>query len=202
MSLVVLGSVLAAAAVVAAAAAIAARTRHRRLSAPALPPAVEPPFDSLELQVGDVVMRGERDIWLTGALVLSEGDGCVAAVFLASVTGPDAPAEALVVRPGPPRSVAWVRQEQPQPWPAPPDSIELDGEWLKRTCRIPVSVATHGDVPAGAGGEPAVWLQFEGASGSAAFVLFRADRCLLWRGTWQEPGSLMRLAAGKSSLRT
>ena len=107
-----------------------------------------------------------------------------------------------MVRPGPPRTLAWVESRSADAWTQAPDCLELQGELHQRTIRIPVTLTVHGEVPAGVVTGLAQWIVYEGASGAVAFMLRQQGTCLLWHGSWQAAGALLRLAAGEASLRT
>lgn len=151
------------------------------------------------MQVGDVVVRGKSEAWLTGAIVLREGTACRAAVFLASQASGH-PAEAVVVLPGGEQRVAWVeRRDGHLPSAIVPDTLELAGDRLTRCSRIPVSIEAQGAAPEGLG-ETGTWTRYEAPSGAAAFVLAASSR-ILWVGGWLAEGEWTILAAGSATLR-
>jgi hypothetical protein len=201
MSLIVIATIAAASLAAAAGAAIAARRVRKRSKPLALlaRDKPDPVFDMLQLQVGDVVMRGNHELWLVGALVLTEGAECVGAVFHGSKSA-GAEAEAVVVRPGPPRAVAWVQELPFDSSSVVADCIEAHGERLTRKSRIPVAIACHGEAWQQAK-STGLLLQYEAPSGSTAFVLCCDDAIAAWCGCWLAEGSMMRLAAGKATFR-
>jgi hypothetical protein len=197
MSLLVIAAIAAAAAVVGAAGAIAASRARKR--APSAHPVAALPEHGLPLQVGDVVLRGSRELWLTGALVVYEGADCRGAVFLASESAKH-PAEAVVALPGTESRIAWVEcADQELPESIVPDTLEGRGETLARRARIPVRVEAQGAAPQGLEAT-GTWMRYEAPSGAVAFVLVAGAR-LLWRGAWLAQGEWTRLAAGSATLR-
>lgn len=197
MSLIVIAAIAAASAAIAGGTAIALRSRSRRKPAVTPPaPSPPPPFDRLGLQPGDVVMRGRSELWLSGAWVLFEGSECVAAVFTAGGNTQQSE-EALVVCPGPPKAIAWVRKLRSEAVAA--ESIEIEGERHARTARIPVRIERHGDARelAAAG----TWLRYESPGAAPAFAIVAGDSTLVWAGNWELDDNLVRMAAGQATFR-
>lgn len=160
------------------------RSRHPdEGGAPAQPlaPKVDP-FEGLPCRLGDVVVRSaERDeVWLAGALVLSE-ERPVAVLFIAPEVGGD---RALFARVAAGPTLVWLSPLPPDALRVgaePPHVLEHDGMRFERVRRLPVAIAREG-TGAPSVGVHGIVAEYAGA-GSERIVVLAAASVLAWRGT-------------------
>jgi hypothetical protein len=193
---------------VAAAGAIAAGMRWamRRKPLVAVPPvppppvaaaAPEPSFDAFGFALGDVLMLRDTEAWLTGALRLTEAGVDEVCLFFTEGGGKG---EALLVRPKPRQTLYLLRAVDLPDLGLAPHTIEHERELYARSRRVPVTIAKHGrgcpDVES-----EAMWSWFD-SQGDAVVVVLQAGGCsLTWQGEPVDESGMMRLAAGKATLR-
>lgn len=204
MSLIVLGILAGVAA--AAGAAFGTRAILRR-SAPRVVPrspgeggeAGTRALPGIDMQLGDVVLFGQEEVWLKGALLLEEARTCVAAVFFTH-QGPEG--DVVVVQPAP-RSLllrmlpAEVRLEAGSP----PSVVEYAGRRFTRTLRRPVEVQRlGGELPAT--DATAIWAWFESADGTVLATLSGTRVSFAWTADPTADSSAVRLAAGGATFRS
>ncbi|WP_437679600.1 hypothetical protein [Sorangium sp. So ce131] len=198
MSLTLLAA--AAAALAATAGYIAARREKEALDgdggAEARDPAGGPPqeslWDELPLALGDVVMAGIEERWLSGAIVARERGEIVAVVFLA----PEAAAQGAVVAfPAPRREILWLAPAAIDSPEEPPATLEIAGMTLRRRARLPAALERLGK-GAPPLGDAGIFALYDGGGSDAAVVIASEGRVHAWAGRRVEDGAYDRLGGG------
>ncbi|XXY47107.1 hypothetical protein WME91_44605 [Sorangium sp. So ce269] len=149
-------------------------------------------WDELPFALGDVVLAGAEERWLTGAIVARERGDLVAAVFLA----PEGAAQGAVAAfPAPRREILWLAPVAVDSPYEPPATLEIAGMTLSRRARLPVALARlgQGAPPLGDAGIIAL---YEGGGDDAAVVLATDGRIHAWAGRRIEDGGYERLGGG------
>ncbi|XXT22293.1 hypothetical protein WME94_12100 [Sorangium sp. So ce429] len=149
-------------------------------------------WDELPFALGDVVLAGTEERWLTGAIVARERGELVAAVFLA----PEGAAQGAVAAfPAPRREILWLAPVAVDSPYEPPATLEMAGMTLRRRARLPAALARlgQGAPPLGDAGIIAL---YEGGGYDAAVVLATDGRIHAWAGRRIEEGGYERLGGG------
>ncbi|WP_438019074.1 hypothetical protein WMF18_08410 [Sorangium sp. So ce315] len=149
-------------------------------------------WDELPLALGDVVLAGTEERWLSGAIVARERGELVAAVFLA----PEGSAQrAVAAFPAPRREILWLAPATVDSPDEPPATLEIAGMTLRRRVRLPTALARLGR-GAPAVGEAGIFALYEGGGNDAAVVLASEGRIHAWAGRRIEDGGYERLGGG------
>jgi hypothetical protein len=156
-------------------------------------------LDAFPVQLGDVIVRpAQGEAWLAGALVFSE-DAPVAAVFVAPDAGGD---RAILVRPNPAPSIAWLEPVRPgtiESGPEPPTSIEHEGTRFERLRRLPLRVSRLGSGAPDVG-DRVIFAEYATAGIERLLVLVSGGHARAWRGAVLDEGTYDVLPGGKSTL--
>jgi hypothetical protein len=162
------------------------RERREIEDAKPLTPEKEPPQNTMKMlegfpcQLGDVVMRKAGDeAWLAGALVLSEGETTIAALFVAPEAGGD---RVVLARPAN-EELGWLKQE-PQITVIsgePPTALEVAGERYERRRRLPLRVERIGTGAPDVGRE-LIFAEYTGLGDECLVVLVAKERVVSFRG--------------------
>lgn len=145
-----------------------------------------------EIELGDVVEIGGRELWLERAWLFSEAGDAVAALFSAREA-------TLVVSPPPARRV-WVLDEVEIALPPePPATLESRGVRFERARRIPVTVKALGKSPP-LPWDQAVFAEYRGLAGDALFTLGKDGRAKAWQGRIASDSEIERWGGGERTL--
>ncbi|WP_437946045.1 hypothetical protein WME98_35235 [Sorangium sp. So ce296] len=158
-------------------------------------PAASPdgaPWDELPFALGDVVLAGSEERWLSGAIVARERGEIVAAVFLAPE---GATQRAVVAFPAPRREILWLAPAAADSPDEPPATLEIAGMTLRRRARLPAALERLGQ-GAPSLGEAGIIALYEGGGHDAAVVLASEGRIHAWVGRRVEEGGYERLGGG------
>lgn len=145
-----------------------------------------------DLELGDVVEIGGRELWLERGWVLSEGDEAVVVMFSAKEA-------TLVTLPAPSRA-SYLLDPVELAFPGdPPPTLESAGVRFERVRRLPVRVEPLSKSP------PLPWDQallseYRGLATDALFVLGNAGRIRAWQGRLVGESEIERWGGGKSTL--
>jgi hypothetical protein len=146
----------------------------------------------LPLNLGDVVLVGAEERWLTGALVAREKTEIVAALFLA----PEGAKQAAVAAfPPPRRDIFWLDPVAIDSPVEPPATLEIGGVTMLRRGRLPVLFERlgQGAPQIGAAGMIAT---YTAAESEVAIVVASEGQVYGWAGTRIEEGAYERLGRG------
>jgi hypothetical protein len=150
----------------------------------------EEPMKTLEgfpCQLGDVVIRaGGGEAWLAGALVFTEGDNDVAALFVAPEMGAD---RAVLARPAS-QELSWLTQRDDVVVIAgePPTALEVAGSRYERRRRLPLRAARLGTGAPDLGPD-VILAEYTGLGDDCLVVLVSKERVLAFRGEILAAGS-------------
>lgn len=164
---------------------------ERARGAPAAPPG-DAPWNELPLALGDVVLAGSEERWLSGAIVARERGEIVAAVFLAPEGGAHG---AVVAFPAPRREILWLAPAAADSPDEPPATLEIAGATMRRRTRLPAALERCGQ-GAPSVGDAGIIALYEGAGHDAAVVLASEGRIHAWAGRRIEDGGYERLGGG------
>lgn len=145
-----------------------------------------------DLELGDVVEIGGRELWLEQGWILSEGDDPVVAMFSAK--------EATLVTLPAPSKASYLLDAVELAFPGdPPLTLESAGIRFERVRRLPVRVEPLEKSP------PLPWDQallseYRGLATDALFVLGNAGRIRAWQGRLVGESEIERWGGGKSTL--
>lgn len=145
-----------------------------------------------ELELGDVVELGGRELWLEEGWLLSEAGDAVAALFRAR--------EATVLALPPPAGTLYLLDEVELGLPEePPTTIESRGVRFERVRRLPVLVQPVGK------SAPLPWnegllSEYRGLAGDALWVLGRGGRSRVWQGRAVHASEVVRWGGGNQTL--
>ncbi|WP_437601630.1 hypothetical protein [Sorangium sp. So ce590] len=158
-------------------------------------PAASPegaPWDELPFALGDVVLAGIEERWLSGAIVARERGEIVAAVFLA----PEGAAQGAVAAfPAPRREILWLAPAAVDSPEEPPATLEIAGMTLRRRARLPAALERLGQ-GAPSLGHAGIIALYEGGGHDAAVVIASEGRIHAWAGRRIEDGGYERLGGG------
>lgn len=149
-------------------------------------------FAQLPLALGDVVMAGDEERWLAGAIVAQEKDDLVAVVFMA----PEGAQQGVVaVFPPPRRDIYWLA-----PWAVdspdePPATLEIAGMTMRRRGRLPAALKRIGQ-GAPPTGEAGIVALYEGGGSDVALVIASEGRLYAWAGRRIDEDGYERLGGG------
>jgi len=153
-------------------------------------------LEGFPCQLGDVVLRGVGDeAWLAGALVLSEGNETVAAMFIAPDVGKD---RVIVARPSA-QELLWLTEQDDVAVIAgePPTALEVAGGRYERRRRLPLHAERLGtgapDV-----GQDVIFAEYTGLGDECLVVLVAKERVLAFRGEILAAGTYDVLPGKKS----
>lgn len=145
-----------------------------------------------DLELGDVVEIGGRELWLEQGWILSEGEDAVVAMFSAK--------EATLVTLPSPSKASYLLDAVELAFPGdPPPTLESLGVRFERVRRLPVRVESLEKSP------PLPWDQallseYRGLATDALFVLGNAGRIRAWQGRLVGESEIERWGGGKSTL--
>ncbi|WP_437736017.1 hypothetical protein [Sorangium sp. So ce1335] len=149
-------------------------------------------WDELPLALGDVVLAGTEERWLSGAIVARERGELVAVVFLAPE---GATQRAVVAFPAPRREILWLAPAAVDSPDEPPATLEIAGMTLRRRARLPAALARLGR-GAPRVGDAGIFALYEGGGHDAAVVLASEGRIHAWAGRRIEDDGYERLGGG------
>jgi len=132
-------------------------------------------------RLGDVVLRGSGDeAWLAGAVLLSEGDDVVAALFVSPDAGGD---RVVLVRPPPSDELLWLSPQTGISAVAgePPTVLEVEGERFDRKRRLPLAAERIGTGAPDVGPQ-VIFAEYTGLGDDRLVVLSTARATWAWRG--------------------
>jgi hypothetical protein len=153
--------------------------------------------EALGLQIGDVVLLGDTEAWLTGAMRLDEDGGCVACLFF---TERGSQGDVLLGCAGPLPSLLQCKPARLPNLQIAPHSLEHERELYTRRCRVPVTVTCLGQGTPGVDGE-GMLLWFDSLVGTSLVVLQSQGRAWAWLGAPVDPATTLRLGAGGATFR-
>ena len=154
-------------------------------------------FSNLEMNVGDVVLFGDDEVWLRGAIVLQESGASVGALFFTHRGPTD---DVVLVQPAPDRKLLRMKPVAMDLSGPCPYSVERDSVRYERRARRPVCVIRVGEVvPAIA--SSATWSWFEARDGTVLCSLSWDQTSLVWGADPSVEPLPLRLAAGSATLR-
>ncbi|WP_437579267.1 hypothetical protein [Sorangium sp. So ce887] len=164
---------------------------EKERAAPAASPE-DAPWDELPFALGDVVLAGIEERWLSGAIVARERGEIVAAVFLA----PEGAAQGAVAAfPAPRREILWLAPAAVDSPEEPPATLEIAGMTLRRRARLPAALERLGQ-GAPSLGHAGIIALYEGGGDDAAVVIASEGRIHAWAGRRIEDGGYERLGGG------
>lgn len=134
-------------------------------------------------RLGDVVLRGSGDeAWLAGAVLLSEGQDVVAALFVSPDAGGD---RVVLVRPPPSDELLWLTPQTGISAVAgePPTVLEVEGERFDRKRRLPLAAERIGTGAPDVGSQ-VIFAEYTGMGDDRLIVLSaaRGGGAWAWRG--------------------
>jgi len=145
-----------------------------------------------DIDMGDVVDIGGRELWLEHAWLMSEEREPVAALLSAS----DA---SLVVLPPPSKSVFLLQEVELTLGDEPPTSIESRGVRFERARRLPIRVEPLGNTPPLPWDE-AIFAEYRALGGDSLWVLARGGRAKAWQGRVVLESEIERWGGGQDTL--
>jgi hypothetical protein len=147
----------------------------------------------LPLALGDVVMAGDEERWLSGAIVAQEsGDHLVAVIFVAPE---GAQLGAVVVFPPPRRDIDWLAPASVDSPGEPPATLEIAGTTMQRRGRLPAALRRIGQ-GAPPIGEAGIVAMYDGGGSDVAVVLGSAGHVHAWAGRRIDEDGYERLGGG------
>jgi hypothetical protein len=152
-------------------------------------------FRGLPLALGDVVLAGSEERWLSGAIAAREKGELIAVVFIA----PEGVRErAVAVFPPPRRDIYWLSPVEIDSPDEPPATLEIQGVNMRRQGRKPAALERMGQgaPPVGMAGILAL---YDGGGSDVAVVIGSEGRIHAWAGRRIEEEGYERLGGGGTS---
>jgi hypothetical protein len=141
------------------------------------------------------VSKAHVERWLAGALIATEGETLIGALFIAPEGVRE---EAVLAYPMPRREIGWLSPTPLEIGSEPPTALEIGGIVMQRRRRLFVSLQRLGS-GAPRLGERAIWAEYE-ATGRAVGLVLRGDLATVaWAGTRFEPGEYDRMGSGAAA---
>jgi hypothetical protein len=137
-------------------------------------------LEGFPCQLGDVVLRaGGDEAWLAGALLFSEGENAVAALFVSPEVGAD---RAVLARPAI-QELSWLTQHDDVVVIAgePPTALEVAGSRYERRRRLPLRAERLG-TGAPELGPDVILAEYTGLGDDCLVVLVAKEHVLAFRG--------------------
>lgn len=145
-----------------------------------------------DLELGDVVEIGGRELWLEQGWLLTEGDDAVVAMFSAK--------EATLVTLPAPSQASYLLDAVELTFPGdPPLTLESAGIRFERVRRLPVRCEPLDKSPP-LPWDQAILSEYRGLATDVLFVLGNAGRIRAWQGRLVGESEIERWGGGKSTL--
>jgi hypothetical protein len=145
-----------------------------------------------DIELGDVIEVGGRELWLEHGWVLAEGEDPIVALFSAREA-------TLVALPAPSRALYLLDEVDLKLPGDPPLTLESNGVRFERVRRLPIRVEVLEKSPP-LPWEEALLSEYRGLATDALFVLGQTGRLRAWQGRQVGESEIERWGGGKSTL--